>query len=317
MNKFWGVVEDRIDPMKLGRVKVRILGVHTSDLIQSDITGIPTSDLQWAYVVQPTTSPAVNGLGENPFMVEGTHVTGFFRDNMMQAPVVDGTIPGIPEEPANPKKGFNDPNGKYPKESHLNESDINRLARNEKISETIVQTKKDGIEEDVASAAGSIWSEPATPYAAVYPFNHVKETECGHIEEFDDTEGAERLNRHHKAGTFEEIHPDGTRVQKIVGDDFEIVAKGKNVLIKGTCNITVLSTCNLKALLANVDIPTTNWVGDINQTGNLNQDGDTTSTGTVTAPTVDASTSLKAATKEIVGHSHPAGTPPGNTGTNN
>jgi hypothetical protein len=67
------------------------------------------------------------------------------------------------------------------------------------------------------------------------------------VQEFDDTEGAERIHTYHKAGTFEEIHPDGTRVQKIVGDNFEIVAKDNNVYVKGTCNITVDGTTNLKS----------------------------------------------------------------------
>ena len=39
---FWwvGVVEDRKDPLKLGRVKVRILGYHFADL-----QALPTADL--------------------------------------------------------------------------------------------------------------------------------------------------------------------------------------------------------------------------------------------------------------------------------
>ena len=36
----------------------------------------------------------------------------------------------------------------------------------------------------------------------VYPKNHVYETESGHIKEFDDTEGAERIHEYHKSGTF-------------------------------------------------------------------------------------------------------------------
>ena len=40
---FQGVVEDRLDPRKLGRVRVRILGLHTEEKDK-----IPTSDLPWA-----------------------------------------------------------------------------------------------------------------------------------------------------------------------------------------------------------------------------------------------------------------------------
>jgi len=81
--------------------------------------------------------------------------------------------------------------------------------------------------------------EPITPYNAQYPFNHVKQTECGHIEEFDDTPGAERLHKYHKSGTFEEIHPDGKKVIKIVGDKYEAILKDDNLHVRGNLNITV------------------------------------------------------------------------------
>jgi len=47
---FTGVVEDRNDPSKLGRVRVRCLGFHTDDLVD-----IPTADLPWATVMHPVT----------------------------------------------------------------------------------------------------------------------------------------------------------------------------------------------------------------------------------------------------------------------
>ena len=51
------------------------------------------------------------------------------------------------------------------------------------------------------------------PYiSGVYPYNHVVETESGHIMEIDDSPGAERLYRQHRTGTFEEIHANGDMV---------------------------------------------------------------------------------------------------------
>ena len=73
-----GVVEDRIDPLKLGRCRVRILGYHTD---KKDDDNIPTNTLPWATPMQPITSAAMNGIGTTPMgPVEGTLIVGFFRD---------------------------------------------------------------------------------------------------------------------------------------------------------------------------------------------------------------------------------------------
>ena len=82
--------------------------------------------------------------------------------------------------------------------------------------------------------------EDANPYiSGVYPYNHVFESESGHITEIDDSPGAERLFRQHMSGTFEEIHPNGDMVTKVIGDNYEIVIGSENIVIKGSQNITV------------------------------------------------------------------------------
>lgn len=84
-----------------------------------------------------------------------------------------------------------------------------------------------------------MFEEPASSYNAQYPYNMVFQSRSGHIQEFDDTPGFERYNRVHPAGTYEEVRPDGTRVTKIVGDDFLIVQQGRKVNIKGNLQIVV------------------------------------------------------------------------------
>ena len=86
-------------------------------------------------------------------------------------------------------------------------------------------------------------SNTAEPYtSAQYPYNHVFESESGHIREIDDSPGAERLFTQHKSGTFEEIHPDGSKVVKVIGDNYEIIAGSSNVLIQGNVNLTTVGT---------------------------------------------------------------------------
>ena len=126
---FVGCVEDRNDPERLGRVRVRCLGYHTEDK-----TKIPTEDLPWASVMMPVTTPSMNGLGETPsFLTPGSWVIGFFTDSQtMQEPVVMGTLPGRNSVDRDKSKGFNDPTNEYtsdfgPYPLRLNEPDVNRL----------------------------------------------------------------------------------------------------------------------------------------------------------------------------------------------
>ena len=235
---FQGVVEDRNDPEMLGRVRVRCLGFHTENKQE-----LPTEDLPWAYPIQPITSAAMNGIGTTPIgPVEGTWVFGFFRDGLSsQEPMIIGTLGGIPVKKPNPNEGFGDPEGVFPLEDYLFEPDTHRIARGV-IQDTIIEKKKNNIDNmDVAGGVGSNTQiqEPETPFDAKYPFNHVKQSESGHIEESDDTPGAERLHKYHRSGTFEEIHPDGGKVTKIVGNHYEVILKDDNLHVKGNLNITV------------------------------------------------------------------------------
>ena len=68
------------------------------------------------------------------------------------------------------------------------------------------------------------------------------ESESGHIREIDDSPGAERLFTQHMKGTFEEIHPAGSKVVKVIGDNYEIIAGSSNVLIQGNVNLRTVGT---------------------------------------------------------------------------
>jgi len=251
---FYGVVEDRNDPMKLGRVRVRIYGIHSESNKPDDFTGsgIAVEDLPWAYPILPITSTGMNGIGETPLgPVEGTNVVGFSRDGkFMNDLVILGVIGGVPGESSKNKQasgvGFFDPNEQYPREDYLDEPDTNRLARGEKIDETIVQQKTDGEKKGIPNANGTgTWDEKPNTYDAEYPFNHVKESESGHISEVDDTPGAERLHTYHRTGTFEEIGPDGSKMTKVVKDDYTIILGDNKVNIVGRCDVHIEGDASL------------------------------------------------------------------------
>tara|TARA_B100000475_G_scaffold190860_1_gene163360 strand:+ start:668 stop:2104 length:1437 start_codon:yes stop_codon:yes gene_type:complete len=116
---------------------------------------------------------------------------------------------------------------------------------------TATQPFLSAVSDQAVQEERGFWEEPhpksiqkdENPYiSAAYPFNHVFESEAGHIKEMDDSPGAERTFTQHSAGTFEEIHPDGSKVVKIVGDNYEIVVGKSQILIQGDVNITTLGT---------------------------------------------------------------------------
>lgn len=452
-----GVVEDINDPLMVGRVKVRVAGVHTSD---KNI--LPTEDLPWAILNNPVSSASISGIGITPVgIVNGTWCNVIFFDpETKQIPVIMGTISGLPSNiteeyeyigssrgyDPETKRGYMDPQGVYPLKDNIDESDVNRLARGDKLDSTVLSQREedrikdveeassannkdqendsnnqrntksnnynvannismysnndlsgdvqlsphftlyDFIKSDTASAnkinnyptspeiiknlqslsinliekivehynqvpninsgyrgpalnalvggvstsqhckgqaadieimglsnkelfqwigqnldfdqvileyatniekdpnsgwvhvsyneghnrhqilliggeqnsnttggSGSqeqskddkCWYEPKSPYAAKYPYNQVTQTRSGHIVEFDDTPEHERIHERHKSGTYYEIGPDGTKVTKIVKDNYNIILGDSYLLIEGNVKLNIKGDTNI------------------------------------------------------------------------
>ena len=236
---FTGIVEDRQDPLKLGRVRVRILGRNGIDL-----NLLPTNNLPWAQVLLPTNNP-------NPYPPkEGDQVFGMFIDGKnAQSPIILGVFPSIPQNAAVPNQGFNDvrtteqlakapvkPNESatnYPR--NLDEPTSSRLYRNESTDNSIVSLKE----------SRRIPEEPSSGYAAIPPYNNVYESESGHAIEIDDTPGAERLHFYHRSGSYVEYEANGDRVERIQNDKFTVVIGNDTVYVEGDVNVKVNGNLNL------------------------------------------------------------------------
>jgi len=251
---FTGVIESVDDPEELGRVKVRCFGYHTPSNID-----LPTEDLPFASCAAPITSASMSGIGESTTgLLPGSWVIGFFKDGKSaQDPVVIGSIPSVSFQRSigayENAGGFVDPDSNHPREDGV--PDIPKMARsNFKESQFFVR-KKELRQESIETAAApdmsmvegeanldrSVWSnnDPEIDIAPVYPKNNVKEYQSGHIVEYDDTKEKERISEMHSSGTYHEINAAGDRTHTVVGDDYEVIFGGKNVYIKGSCNLTI------------------------------------------------------------------------------
>lgn len=260
-----GVIENRIDPLNLGRCQVRIFGWHTED-----DTLVPSQDLPWAIPMLPVNSSQVTTFKD------GDMVVGFFTDGTSaQQPVIMGVFPGIPTQLSSAQKGFadrrqgaklnnsprkvksrtykkdgtgivivNDTPTRYP--DSLNEPTTSRLARNENLTKTYLKDRVANLDSGVKIAGDKgTWNEPAPAYNAKFPYNKAVETESGHSFEVDDTPGFERINTTHRSGTFSEIYPSGTKVEKITKSNYQIIMSDDNVHIMGKCNITIDSEARI------------------------------------------------------------------------
>lgn len=292
---FLGVVEDRDDPEKLGRVRVRCFGMHSDNREM-----IPTDALPWAHMMQAPNAPAAY----TP--KNGDYVFGFFLDSdASQHPVVMGVLPGKPLKKPNYSKGFSDSRKdmsnqpkkeKYPLESRIGEPTLTRLSRG-KATGTAIEKRKKNVKTGVKSAMGASWDEPQPTFNPVYPFNYAHESESGHAFEMDDTPGKERVHLAHMIGSFMEMDGTGDRVEKIIRDNYTLIMGSENVYIAGKCNITVDGDCNLKVTKFNIEADEVN----INTAGSFNIKADSFNVDAASSVDVRGAASTKVGTSGVLG----------------
>lgn len=243
MKLYRAVIENNVDEEKLGRVRVRIYGLHTpNNENSSEFSSISSEHLPWAEIMGGSELGLVGGVGLSSVLPQGTWVWVLLEEDNPNKPIVMGTITGKNTEKVlfSSGTGFSDPDEVFPYESRVDEeSDINRLARNEKLGEpyyddavsiyqstdTIHKQINDNVDEqtgitDGFSGADVSQTEPSsTDDLTEYPDSTVLETKSGHVVTLDDTPGNERVRVYHTSGSYIEIKADGTFVQKSVNTD--------------------------------------------------------------------------------------------------
>ena len=231
-NPLWfvGVVENRNDPRKEGRVQVRAFGVHGTN------AQIPTENLPWALCISGNYDP------NYPIPPLNSWVFGFFLDGRdAQQPMILGLIPtqmtALVDPEANgwgviPDKNVNlDSQGS--RAIDFGQPQNSRKARGEEIQNTGVFLQ--AVNRWVADFSGLIdglkVEEPPPAYDTQYPYNRVIETAGGHSIELDDTPGGERITMFHKTGAFIEIDNSGVMNIKSVGDLYLGTSSGNVIIV--------------------------------------------------------------------------------------
>ena len=124
---FMGVVVSTDDPLRMGRCRVRIFGIHNEDVDE-----VPEALLPWASCVVPTTEDGVSGLGRSPQLKPGAEVFGIFGDyTQSQQPIIIGSIPHT-EIPTEQQLGLESNN-------RLGEAETVQTVNREAVDNAVVQ----------------------------------------------------------------------------------------------------------------------------------------------------------------------------------
>ena len=122
----------------------------------------------------------------------------------------------------NPDDGRSDPDKRFPRKEYVGVSSVNNIARGTRVSNVYIGGSIPGLDLELND-------EPSTQY----PENQVKETASGHIIEYDDTNGRERVMIRHRTGSGVEMRADGTVILSSTNNTLRIVAANEKVIVEG------------------------------------------------------------------------------------
>ena len=150
--------------------------------------------------------------------------------------------PGEFESLKSPRDGFDDPNGAFPKARSIGLTGVNPRATGAETGGVYLGGGSKGVGWELAEEVG-----------AEYPLCQVKETSAGHIQEFDDTYGRERIMLRHKTGAGVEMFADGTVaisstkncIRTVVGDEKVKIEGDAELIYGGNVTMRVAGDFNL------------------------------------------------------------------------
>jgi len=139
------------------------------------------------------------------------------------------------ESIANPTDGRSDPDKRFPRKEYVGVSGVNNIARGTRVSNVYIGGSVPGLDLELND-------EPSTQY----PENQVKETASGHIIEYDDTNGRERVMIRHRTGSGVEMRADGTVIYSSTNNAIRVVAANEKVIVEGDGEIVYNGNLKMK-----------------------------------------------------------------------
>ena len=141
---------------------------------------------------------------------------------------------GLEDTQGVPQDGMQDPTGEFPKREYNYGSSVNKAARGTKINELYIGGGEVGV---------SLNIEPQR--ASEFPFNQVEETTSGHVVEYDDTPGGERILIKHRKGAGVEMRADGSVIISAVNNKVEVTGGDQTLIVEGHGNMVYNGNLNL------------------------------------------------------------------------
>jgi len=187
---------------------------------------------------------SVLGLGFSSEVIDSKYANNIAANAIKDSANFDINNAENTKKKAKTQDGFVDPTGNYPTADYNDLSDTNKLAQGE-IRGTPMQDRIKNRMRGAKLPNGESWDQPESSYKAQYPYNKVHQTESGHIIEFDDTPGAERIHIFHRNGSFFEIDPNGSVISRTVGSEYKIIDRNGYIAISGKANVSVNGSCNI------------------------------------------------------------------------
>jgi len=198
-----GIVVDVDDPLKSGRIRVRVYPMfHAAE----------DDTLPWAILADSNFGGAAN---EGKFSIPSinAHVFVFFENGDHRFPVYFAGAPAIQD----------------------GVPDLPQLSRED---DGTVAAIDSAASKGVSTASGGSWDEPDSAYAAVYPNNKVYRSAKGIIIEIDDTDDNVRFHIYHPSGSRVEVDNDGNVVEHVSAEKTTVIINDNNIEVKGKQDTT-------------------------------------------------------------------------------